>query len=994
MILQSAKDYLATATHVKIAHLVAIELPGTDNTYAYLTDYQSSITYAGNTYQSGRVTGVSTLRMAQGVQNYTLQVSIAGEFSTELDRAISEYSYEGRDIIVYKAYLDTGGAIIPFDPLTNGPELLFTGKITSINVSEDYSKGFSTITWECAGLLHDFEKINGRITDDAAHRGLAADGLNQLPIPTNGAKREEYKTDTGFQHANQTISANIAYLGKEKQYYLKKSWGGLKNKLREREVIVQRELDLKTSLEAKYLPVVYGVRRIPGIPVFLDALASDPSTMYCVYAFCEGEIEAFLNLYIDGVPAVCTNADAAATTGVCMGNAQNGDTLSVYLDSNRKTERYENWERYPYDRDGGGYDSNAHNSNPAASTTGTVHGCTINILAEKGAIQCRFFHGKPNQTPCTEMTNIASTNGFLLQNQLRKPDGNVWGADYWPAASAGVSGAALLDTAYVVARFKISEDRTEIPNLEAVVSGKIPPVRTAPGTVSYQYTLNPVWHLLDYLTNREYGGGLEIDSQIDLESFHRVATELNNTDYSYQTNYIKWWRYIGWKPGQHSRAIMQCNSLIQTENAVTKNVEELLGQFNGTLNVVGGRYTLSLENNADPVANIDMAEVVGRVTVQNIANKDKWNSIQASIIDPAMDWSTNQITFFNSVFLTEDNGIRKKGQAVFSQITNYYTARALAERTLNQSRAGRILKMNLHYKYQYLRPNDVVTFTYPRFGYDLTKFRVKEIEVQPNGLVGVTLEKFNPNGYTNSPQPEISTPIGGGGIEGPTNVIFQTLPDSDIHIEIKDPEVYGILYWDVSPVKNIMYYSGYYYTDGDVNNRIYFQVEPGIEVGIGQGMPSSYKPYLLIKNMKPSKAYTFKVQVVTASGQKSPYTVYRYNSPAVVEPAYIPDVKDFRVVNLALDGTFIGPTIQLSWEPLTYFFIAGYDIEFKDPSTSALIHRTVGIPVSSSSYTFTLAENMAAYANLNSGAVGAYRELKITIVSRTLNYRFSEGVTI
>lgn len=995
MILQTAKDYLATATHVKIAHLVAIELPGTDSTYAYLTDYLSSIQYLGNTYQSGRVTGVSTLRMAQGVQNYTLQVSIAGEFSTELDRAISDLSYEGREITVYKAYLDNTGAIIPFDVLTNGPELLFSGKITSINVAEDYSKGSSTITWECAGLLHDFEKVNGRITDDAAHRGLASDGVSSVPLPTNGAKKQAYKTDTGFQHANQTISANISYLGKEKQYYLKKSWGGLKTKLREKEVVVQRDLDLKTSLEARYLPVVYGVRRIPGIPVFLDALASDPSTMYCVYAFCEGEIESFLNLYIDGVPAVCTNEDSAATTGVCMGNAQNGDTLSVYLDSARKAERDDNWERFPYDTDNANIDSNSHLTTPAASTTGTVHGCSINILAEKGAISCQFYHGKSNQTPCQELTTLAATNGFLLQNQLKKVDGTSWGADYWIASSAGVSGAALLDTAYVVARFKISEDRTEIPNLEAVVSGKLPPVRSAPNTVSYQYTLNPVWHLLDYLSNSEYGGGVDIDTSIDLESFYNVATQLNADDTSYSTSFIKWWRYVGWKPGQYSRALMQCNSLVQTENAVTKNVEELSGQFNGTLNVINGRYTLSMENNATSLVDISMGDVVGRVTVQNIANKDKWNSIQASIIDPAMDWSTNQITFFNSTFLTEDNGIRKKGQAVFSQITNYYTARAWAERTLNQSRSGRILKMTVHYKYQYLTPNNIVTFTYPRFGYNLTKFRVKEVEVQSNGLVNLTLEKFNPNGYTNTAQPEITNPIGSGGIESPEQLAFNMLPNSDFHITLTDPDVYGILHWEKSVVKNIMYYSGYYYVGNNTSDRVYFQVEPGVEVGIGAVTPTVFKPYVLIENMAPNTEYTFKVQVVTASGQKSPYSVYVYNSPAVVEPALIPEVKGFKVTNVAPDLTFIGPNINLSWEPLvTQPFVAGYEVMFKDLVTNALVYRAVAISRPTSSYVFTLANNMAGYAALNSGAVGAYRQFTITIVTRTINGRLSEGVTI
>ena len=196
-----------------------------------------------------------------------------------------------------------------------------------------------------------------------------------------------------------------------------------------------------------------------------------------------------------------------------------------------------------------------------------------------------------------------------------------------------------------------------------------------------------------------------------------------------------------------------------------------------------------------------------------------------------------------------DSGIRKKGQAVFSQITNYYTARAWAERTLNQSRAGRVLKMTVHYKYLYLVPNDIITFSYPRFGYSNTKFRVIEVEQAPTGLVNLSIEKFDPNGYTTSPQPEITNPSGSGGIKSPANLEFNLLPDPTIFIENKDPEVYGILHWDKSELTNVMTYSGHYYSGNDTSDRTYFEVAPGLEVGIGTGTPSEFKPYALIKNM-------------------------------------------------------------------------------------------------------------------------------------------------
>ena len=145
--------------------------------------------------------------------------------------------------------------------------------------------------------------------------------------------------------------------------------------------------------------------------------------------------------------------------------------------------------------------------------------------------------------------------------------------------------------------------------------------------------------------------------------------------------------------------------------------------------------------------------------------------------------------------------------------------------------------------------------------------------------------------------------------------------------------------------------------------------------------------------MSSLKKYTFKVQVVTASGQKSPYTVLVYNSPANMEPALIPTVKNFRVSNVAPDGTFIGPNVDLVWEPVISPFVSSYQITFRNPANTQFFF-VEGIPANSSSFVFSLSENMSGYASINGGAVGAYRQLTATIVTRTASGRLSEGVMI
>lgn len=1011
-ILGSAKTFLATNTSVRVANLVKIELATPTPTYAYLTDYLADVAYGGNIYQAGRIKSVGSVRMVQGVQNYTLQVNIAGEILEELQRGLSSYSYEGRRIEVLKAYLSDTGTVVPFDPEDNGPFKLFFGSITAITINEDVTKGSSVVTWECAGLLQDFEKVNGRITDDAAHRGLVSAGGGLDPVPSAGAKKESHKTDTGFLHANQTISLGLSYIGKDTEYYLKKSWGGLKTKLRTREIEVTRKIDFNTSLEAKYLPVVYGVRRVPGIPVFIDSLQSNPSTVYVVYAFCEGEIQSFLDLYIDGVSVICSGATTKEVSGVCYGNKQQGDTLSVYVEPSKYVEREYRFQLAKFSITSEIKSDSGNNVVGATNTEGTRHEQSFNIIGEKGSIWAKFYHGKSDQTPCPELVNLAANRMFLLQNQLRKRDGSSWGPEYWEAAGVGKSGAALLDTAYIVVKFNLSDDRTSIPNIEAVISGKLPKVVTSATTYANQYSLNPVDHLFDYLTDSVAGAALDPDTEIDKASFKEVADWLNTTDTSYETSYLKYWRYVGWPSSDYAlaRARMQCNTLLTTEDPVTKNVEEILKQFNGTLNVIGGKYTLSIEKDAAPVADILMTEVIGRVSIKDTPNKDKWNSIQASIIDPGLEWSTAQISFFNSQFLTEDKGIQKRGNTAFTHITNYYTARAKAEKALKDSRFNRTLSFTTYYKYSYLKPNDIVTFTYSRFGYDLAKFRVVSVEIMENGLVGLTISQYDTNTDATTTQPPINTADDNTPVASlaPLNVVFSTLPNADILISEVNDDTYGMLYWD-APItgSGIMRYEVAVYPQGSPNEAIYIQSVPANTVSVtvtrenyslipvlwanSKSISVEQKNYALIPLIDPNVTYVMKVQTVLTSGEKSPFSLITYIAPNYVEPAVIPVVEDFRVTNLALDGSFIGPNIDFAWTALpTTSWLSSYELEIRDSVSGNIILSASGISPTASGYMFTLSQNKAGYAANNGGAVGAYRSITARIRAVTVGGKFSD----
>ncbi|QXN67528.1 tail protein [Klebsiella phage vB_Kpn_3] len=326
-ILDSARKYLKNNNKIKTACLISLELPsstGTNAAYIYLTDYFRDVIYNGILYKSGKVKSISTHKQNRKLSIGSLSFTITGTAEDEVLKLVQNgVSFLDRSISIHQAIIDEDGNILPVDPDTNGPLLYFRGKITGGGIKDNISTsgvGTSTITWNCSNQFYDFDRVNGRFTDDASHRGLEV-VAGQL-VPSNGAKRPEYQEDYGFFHANKRLSLLAKYQVQEERYKLqsKKKLFGLSRSysLKKYYETVTKEVDIDFNLAAKFLPVVYGVQKIPGIPIFADTELHNPNIVYVVYAFCEGEIDGFLDFYFGDIPMICIDPnDSKART--CFG---------------------------------------------------------------------------------------------------------------------------------------------------------------------------------------------------------------------------------------------------------------------------------------------------------------------------------------------------------------------------------------------------------------------------------------------------------------------------------------------------------------------------------------------------------------------------------------------------------------------------------------------------------------------------------------------------
>ena len=393
-------------------------------------------------------------------------------------------NYINREVTIYKAHIDPdNGNVI------GSPYLLFKGIISKAKISDDPNKN-SVVTWTLTSHWGDFIRVNGRLTVDDSHRALGANGKPDIAA----LYRDDYAFDYGFAHGNQAINIIAIYQVQETRYKLKKSGlFGLKTKMKEYQVTVDRDVDLRLNLEAKYLPVIYGVQRTDSIPVFADSLANDPKKIYVAYAICEGEVSGLYDIYVDDQSRICidkNDSDTRSTqTGeetidvICEGRMDRGDTLSSAASVRNSRGRgmarspsgfdyynggmysgIGNWLNYYY------FQQNLTPSTPdVGAATGVTHQKQTTL---KYPISSRLvFHaGRSHQRADDTLVRIAAAGksnanaGFKLQSDLSNNSDER--ADYW------TQNHRLLDTAYVVAEFTIAEGDTTIPELDFVVRGK------------------------------------------------------------------------------------------------------------------------------------------------------------------------------------------------------------------------------------------------------------------------------------------------------------------------------------------------------------------------------------------------------------------------------------------------------------------------------------------------------------------------------------------
>ena len=431
-------------------------------------------------------------------------------------------TFFNREVFIYKVFInpETGDLYGAGDSNSINGILTFKGIISGCTLNEK-PEG-STVTWALTSHWGDFNEVRGRITSDSSHRGLNA---AEEPNPRQ-ALRPLHASDLGFLHAETSIQALAEYQRVEtrKEYKLHEYKKGLlrKRKYRMEEIDVEETIDEKVKLDlglkAQSIPLVYGVRKIEGIPIFADTDKTDPKKVFVIYALAEGEIHGMFNTHIDGISVMCidendfsarnfnTGTNKDETKMVCFGRMSQGDTIGGipvgFVNTSAQEAEYDDSQHPPSKTQTSSYtidtgvrqlglnswtfsfsfnfsdilnnlirvltlESSTFDLTP--TTLGGSKGLQNqqhvnfkNLYGNEFNMGLTFMRGTQDQPALDKFVAKAKNNQFKRQSDFYSTNLPYWSPQH-----------RLLDTAYVGVEYNIQEDMTELPEMEYTIKGKV-----------------------------------------------------------------------------------------------------------------------------------------------------------------------------------------------------------------------------------------------------------------------------------------------------------------------------------------------------------------------------------------------------------------------------------------------------------------------------------------------------------------------------------------
>ena len=559
---------------------------------------------------------------------------------------------------------------------------------------------------------------------------------------------------------------------------------GTRNFMQMRDMLAKGQDILANKVAAGgKLPIVYGTRRVGAQVVYMDTSSNSSSHLFVVYALSVGEVENILleSLEIDGNPLTDRNqfrnggyigSDkiSSGAGSLCTANQTTGsiDLTGGTFGTNPASSGY----RYVFNAHHGAATQTA---DPMLRASIGSQWTTAHKLNGVAYIAASFiydakgqFRGVPQITVQVQGKKIYdqrqdSTNGGSGSQRLATPSTYEWSDNpaiiFQDYILNNQYGKGLPSNKVNFSTFTTAANLCDVQVDQPFFNGSNKALTWSGSSGDNYITINGTNADTDWFQSKvsellslfDANGNGVLDSVEILEA--RRNGFFNETDVNYRifinasltNNYSSQTGSYQVKPRR-----FVTNGYVDGNKTVMQNANELLSNMRGIFTYFNGSYELQVEDVGSSTFNINDNHIIGEAGISvTYGDKDKrankvivefFNANKKYELDTQIVLHTASVS--GEDYTYDDGGEVLEIRAEFPYCTDPYIAynmgKAILTRSRNQTRVTfaatpELFKTNV---------GDIVSLTYFGLGFNNKLFRIELLEIQPSGLLTVSMDEY------------------------------------------------------------------------------------------------------------------------------------------------------------------------------------------------------------------------------------------------------------
>ena len=580
---------------------------------------------------------------------------------------------------------------------------------------------------------------------------------------------------------------------------------GVKGFMQARQMLAKGQdiLANKTSAGGK-IPVIYGTRRVGAQVIYMDVNANDSRDLYVVYALSVGECDEILGrtIELDGNPLTDSarfrdggyigSDKISSGSGSLNTVSQNGTGIDAGAGQfgTNPTSKY----RYVMNLHHGAASQTADPmlvaSMPNWTTAHKLNGVCY-IAAHYGYDKEGIWSGVPQLTVQVRGKKVfdprdsGQTFGTVSTYEYSDNPALCF-LDY---ITNNEYGKGLTESQINMTTFSSAANVCDTEVDQPYFNGTAQSLTWSANSGDNFFTIlganasedswqNKIGELLD-LFDANGNGVIDGDEIVDVQrnqffdSNEEYIIYINSTfssSYSSQTgtSLLKVKRF-------------HCNGYLDSNKNVMDNAKELLANMRGIFLYIDGKYELSIEDTGSSTFSINDNHIIADAGISvDYGNKDKKaNKVIVEFFNANKKYELDTATVLHDAipeYYSDDGDEILEIKAEFPYISDPYIAYNMGKAILTRSRNQTTMQFLGTPEMYKLNVGDIVDLTYAGLGFSGKVCRVEALELQPNGLVAVSLiEYFDVYTWEVPPQEpveELANLPSAYAVKAPTNITF------------------------------------------------------------------------------------------------------------------------------------------------------------------------------------------------------------------------------